>query len=101
MVGGQMTSLALRRLLEAIPALIVVSMVMFLLMMMGPNPLDMLKQNPNITNADVARLTKLNGWDKPPVQQYVSWATNFVTAPTGCATGSGPGATARRSPRCV
>lgn len=81
-----MTSLALKRFLEAIPALFVVSVIMFGLMMMGPNPLDMLKQNPNITSEDVARLTKLNGWDKPPVEQYLSWAGNFVTGDLGVST---------------
>ena len=47
-----MTGLALRRLLEAIPALIVVSIIMFGLLALGPNPLELLKQNPNPTREE-------------------------------------------------
>jgi peptide/nickel transport system permease protein len=43
----------------------------------------MLKQNPNITQADVDRLTKLNGWDKPLPQQYTQWFTGFITGDMG------------------
>lgn len=81
-----MTGLVIRRFLEAIPALIVVSIIMFGLLAMGPNPLELLKQNPNITSADVERLTKLNGWDKPVTQQYFHWAGKFVTGDMGMST---------------
>src|SRR5690606_16384812 len=74
MGGGAMMALAIRRAIEAVPALIVVSIIMFGLLALGPNPLELLKQNPAITAADVDRLTKLNGWDKPVVEQYFSWA---------------------------
>lgn len=81
-----MTGLILRRMLEAIPALIVVSIIMFGLLALGPNPLELLKQNPNITSEDVKRLTEMNGWDKPVTEQYVHWATNFVKGDMGTST---------------
>lgn len=84
-----MIGLAIRRFLEAIPALLVVSIVMFGLLAMGPNPLELLKQNPNITSEDVARLTKQNGWDKPVVQQYTFWAKKFITGDMGVSTVDG------------
>jgi peptide/nickel transport system permease protein len=84
--GGEVIGLSVRRLLEAIPALIVVSIIMFGLLALGPNPLEQLKQNPNITSKDVARLTKLNGWDKPLTQQYFHWAGKFVKGDMGVST---------------
>lgn len=81
-----MSALIIRRVLEAIPALVVVSVIMFGLLALGPNPLELLKQNPAITSEDVARLTKLNGWDKPVIEQYTHWASNFITGDMGTST---------------
>ncbi|MCW2924465.1 MAG: binding-protein-dependent transport system inner rane component [Thermoleophilia bacterium] len=81
-----MIGLVVRRFLEAIPALLVVSIIMFGLLALGPNPLELLKQNPNITSKDVARLTKLNGWDKPVAQQYVHWGSKFIKGDMGVST---------------
>ncbi|MCW2926905.1 MAG: binding-protein-dependent transport system inner rane component [Thermoleophilia bacterium] len=81
-----MSGLIIRRFLEAIPALFVVSIIMFGLLALGPNPLELLKQNPNITSEDVARLTKQNGWDKPVVEQYVHWVGKFVKGDMGVST---------------
>ena len=86
MGGGEVIGLIARRILEAIPALIVVSIIMFGLLAMGPNPLELLKQNPNITSEDVKRLTTQNGWDKPVVEQYTFWATNFLQGDMGTST---------------
>lgn len=94
-----MIGLAIRRFLEAIPALLVVSVIMFGLLALGPNPLELLKQNPNITSEDVARLTKINGWDKPVTEQYVHWAKNFVTGDMGVSTVDGRGAWEKISER--
>lgn len=81
-----MSGLVIKRILAAIPALIAVSVIMFGLMNMGSDPLAMLKENPNITAADIKRLTQLNGWDKPVVEQYVSWAGKFVRGDLGTST---------------
>lgn len=78
-----MTSLILRRLAQAGPTLVVVSILMFILLMVGPNPLQQLKQNPQYTDKDIARLTKAYGWDKPKHEQYLGWAGNFVRGDLG------------------
>ncbi|HXI18102.1 MAG TPA: ABC transporter permease, partial [Chloroflexota bacterium] len=78
-----MMALVIRRAVQAIPTLFVVSIIMFGLLMVGPNPLQQLKQNPNFTDKDITRLTKLYGWDKPLPQQYLHWAGNFVTGDMG------------------
>lgn len=87
--GAEVIGLAIRRFLEAIPALLIVSVIMFGLLALGPNPLELLKQNPNITAQDVERLTKQNGWDKPVVEQYVTWAGKFVKGNMGTSTVDG------------
>jgi peptide/nickel transport system permease protein len=81
-----MIGFIIKRILVAIPTLFVVSIIMFGLLMAGPNPLEMLKQNPSITSEDVKRLTELNGWDKPLPEQYVHWASNFVQGDLGTST---------------
>lgn len=78
-----MMALVIRRAAQAVPTLFVVSVIMFILLMVGPNPLQQLKQNPNFRDEDVQRLTKLYGWDKPLPQQYTQWATNFVRGDMG------------------
>jgi peptide/nickel transport system permease protein len=78
-----MLSLALRRFLEAIPALIVISVIMFVLMQLAPDPLVGLRQNPNVTAKDVARLAHVNGWDLPVVKQYFRWAGHFLRGDLG------------------
>ena len=78
-----MGQLILKRAILAVPTLFVVSIVMFVLLFVGPNPLEMLKQDPNFTPADVERLTKLYGWDQPLYKQYIDWATGFVTGDWG------------------
>lgn len=78
-----MAQLVLKRTLLAIPTLLVVSMLVFWLLFVGPNPLEQLQQDPNFTAEDVERLTKLYGWDKPVPVQYVDWVTGFVTGDWG------------------
>ena len=84
MVGDRtMMSLIIRRIITAFPTLAVVSFIMFMLLFMGPNPLEQLKQNPNYRPEDITRLTKLYGWDKPWYEQYGKWASKFVRGDLG------------------
>ncbi len=78
-----MGQLIIKRMLLAIPTLFVVSVLMFLLLFVGPNPLEMLQQDPGFTAEDVERLTKLYGWDQPVHRQYIDWATGFVRGDWG------------------
>lgn len=73
-----MTGLVVRRLLQAVPVLVVASMVVFLLLFVGPNPLEQLREDPAYTSADVARLTAQYGWDRPITEQYLRWAGGLL-----------------------
>ena len=78
-----MTALVLRRIALAIPLLAAVSLLMFIVLYIGPNPLEQLKQDPSYTAQDIARLTHLYGWDRPWYVQYATWATHFVRGDWG------------------
>ena len=78
-----MIGLIIKRTLAAIPVLLVVSIIMFVLMKAAPNPLELMKQQPGFTSQDVTRISKLNGWDQPVVSQYLHWIKGFVTGDMG------------------
>ena len=78
-----MSALIIRRIAQAIPTLAVVSFIMFIMLAIGPNPLELLKQNPAFTDKDVKRLTAKYGWDKPWYEQYGTWAGGVVTGDFG------------------
>lgn len=73
-----MTGFVLRRTVQGIAALLAVSLAMFLLLFVGPNPLEQLKSNPEFSPADIARLTHQYGWDKPWIEQYTDWLGNVA-----------------------
>lgn len=73
----------LRVIALAIAALFVVSLAMFLLLFIGPNPAAQLANNPDYSPADIARLVHENGWDQPWPQQYVHWITGFLSGDWG------------------
>lgn len=78
-----MIGLIIRRLVLMIPTMFVVSVIMFFVLMVGPNPLEQLKQNPAFRPEDIARLEKQFGWDKPVYVQYMKWAGKFVKGDFG------------------
>ena len=65
----------MRRLLLAIPTVFAASVVLFLLLMVGPNPLASLAQEGDV---DVTALAHQNGWDRPWAVQYVDWLGNLL-----------------------
>jgi len=69
---------AIRRLLQAIPLLFVISVLGFTLYHLAPNnPFAAeMATNPNMSAEDVYRLEARYGLDKPLYQQYVTWAWN-------------------------
>lgn len=78
-----MIELFIKRTVLAVPTLILVSIIMFVVLFLGPNPLDALTQNPNFTPKDVKRITHQLGWDKPWPVQYMNWAKGFVQGDMG------------------
>ena len=68
-----------RRLLQAIPLLLVISLVVFLLIHAAPGgPLEIYLSNPNVRPQDIERLRRALGLDQPLWWQYVSWLAAFA-----------------------
>lgn len=76
-------TLILRNLGRAVPTMFAVSIVMFLLLFVGPNPLQQLQESTNLTATDIARLTEVYGWDKPWYVQYGTWVGNIAQGDFG------------------
>jgi len=70
----------IRRLLHAIPLLIVISMVGFTLYKLTPNSPFRAEMgaNPNIEEEDILRLERKYGLDAPLHEQYRTWAWNVL-----------------------
>ena len=74
-----MTNYIIRRIIQSVPLLLVISFAVFLLMRLIPGgPLAAYENNPDITPADLARLKKELGLDVPVHLQYVNWLTSVL-----------------------
>jgi len=75
---------AMRRALQAIPLLIIISIVIFAILEKMPGgPLAPYLQNPHITAADIKRLEHNFGLDQPKPVQYWRWASHYVAGDWG------------------
>ena len=82
-----MFNYVLRRTLQAIPLLIVISFILFVILHSAPGGgLGPYLQNPHITAADIERLKHNLGYDKPLVVQYVLWLGHVITGDLGYST---------------
>lgn len=74
----------IRRVLQAIPILIVISMIVFVLIELTPGgPMAAFEENPNLTPADLARLEEQLGLNKPLHVKYFEWAKKIVQGDWG------------------
>jgi peptide/nickel transport system permease protein len=74
----------LRRLLSAVPVMIVITFATFALMQLLPGgPLAAYENNPEISQKDIERLRHEMGLDRPIPVQYWSWLKNFVRGDWG------------------
>src|SRR5512145_353177 len=74
----------LRRLLSAVPVMIIITFATFALMQMLPGgPLAAYENNPEISQKDIERLRHEMGLDRPIPVQYWSWLKNFVRGDWG------------------
>ena len=79
-----------RRLLQAIPLLLVISGLVFLLIHAAPGgPLAIYLSNPNVRPEDIERLRRALGLDRPLWQQYWSWLAAFAQGDWGYSFGDG------------
>lgn len=74
----------LKRILQVIPLLILVSLISFFIIRLSPvDPLAELRLNPSISQETLDKEMKRLKLDKPIYIQYVSWAKSFVQGDLG------------------
>lgn len=74
----------IKRILQTIPLLIMVSLISFFIIRLSPvDPLAELKLNPTVSPATVERERQRLGLDKPIIVQYGKWACSFVQGDLG------------------
>ena len=79
-----MTQLIARRILLALPLLLVISLLLFAVLHLVPGgPLSAYLENPNVRPEDIERLRRAMGLDRSLTQQYVSWLLAFVRGDWG------------------
>ena len=75
---------AVRRLAQAVPLLVIVSVLVFGLVHAAPGgPLSLYLDNPNVRPADIERLRHSMGLDRPLGVQYLAWLGAFVRGDWG------------------
>jgi len=67
------TSFVVRRLLQTIPLLLLISLFAFVVIRLAGDPMSMYGLNPNMTAEDRARIITEHGWDRPLLVQYLYW----------------------------
>ena len=73
-----------KRMLQAVPLLIGVSFVAFVILRLAPGgPMAVYAQNPSMTEADMRRIEHLLGLDQPIHVQYVRWASGMLSGHLG------------------
>ena len=79
----------LKRILQTIPLLIIVSLISFFIIRLSPvDPLAELKLNPSISQETLQKETQRLGLDKPIYIQYLKWGKSFIKGDLGyCSTG--------------
>ena len=69
-----MTRYLIRRLLQLVPVLLLISVIVFVLLQMMPgDPAAQLEDNPNITAEDRARFEERSGLNDPIHVKYLKW----------------------------
>jgi peptide/nickel transport system permease protein len=77
-------SLIARRLAQAVPLLLLLSVLVFALLHAAPGgPLAIYLENPNVRPADLARLRASLGLDRPLPVQYLAWLRGFIVGDWG------------------
>jgi peptide/nickel transport system permease protein len=75
---------ALRRLAQAVPLLLIISVLVFALIHAAPGgPLSLNLDNPNVRPEDIVRLRRAMGLDRPLGAQYLAWLGAFVRGDWG------------------
>ncbi len=80
-----MATYILRRILQTLIVVLILSYVCFYIMTLMPgDPVEMMiASNPKITSEDVARLRDLYGLDQPAYTRYLNWAETIIQGDLG------------------
>ena len=79
-----MLPFVLRRLVQAVPLLLLISLLVFALIHAAPGgPLSLYLSNPNVRPEDIERLRRALGLDRPLPEQYLTWLRGFVVGDWG------------------
>lgn len=74
----------LKRILQTIPLLIIVSLISFFIIRLSPvDPLAELRLNPAVSQETIEREKQRLGLDKPIIVQYGKWAKSFIKGDLG------------------
>ena len=74
----------LKRILQTIPLLIIVSLISFFIIRLSPvDPLAELRLNPSVSKETLQKETERLGLDKPIIVQYGKWAKSFIKGDLG------------------
>jgi peptide/nickel transport system permease protein len=73
----------IRRLLFAIPVLLISSILVFVVVRSSVDPVAPLANNPRINQKDLVRLREQLGLDKSMTEQYTNWLSHFVRGDWG------------------
>jgi len=79
-----MGNYALRRILQAVPIIFIISLILFFLVRAAPGgPLTAARRNPNVTQAQIAALEHKLGLDLPLPVQYWNWLRGILQGDFG------------------
>ena len=80
-----MTSFIIRRMIQTLVVIILLSYFCFYLMTLMPgDPVElMIQSNPKITTQDVERLRNLYGLDQPSYVRYINWVKPLLGGDMG------------------
>ncbi len=80
-----MTTYIIRRLIQMVTVILILSYFCFYVMTLMPgDPVElMIQSNPKITSEDVARLRELYGLDQPAYKRYLTWAGSIAQGDLG------------------
>jgi peptide/nickel transport system permease protein len=79
-----MRTYALRRILQTIPILFIISILLFLMVRAAPGgPLTAARRNPNITEEQLEKLEEQLGLNRPLPVQYADWMGNLLRGDMG------------------
>lgn len=80
----QILKYILKRILQSIPLLIIVSLISFFIIRLSPvDPLAELRLNPSVSQETLQKETERLGLDKPIIVQYGKWAKSFIKGDLG------------------